>query len=251
MRILLCGALALVISASSQAAFDFKGDPLGMSMADFVHKYDRLTTDAGRRAPHIIIEKYGKNPASFRKFAMVLVEKHFGFEEREEPKETVAGVPARITYSFFATSLEDWDLATAPRREQDASLEKVGYNNLSERLKFVNPRGWTEEERSAAARVVLGSISIYFPKDSFLQVLGALTEKYGPPSSETVEARQNAMGATFSSRVVRWVSDEDAIEMTEISYDIKTTNLEFKRRNVLDRAKAASQSERKADAKDL
>lgn len=251
MRTLLLCVVAFGLSTFARAAFDFKGDPLGMPLSVFVQKYDRVTTDSGRRAPHIVIEKYGEPKVSFRKFAMVLVEKYYGFEERNGQKETVAGVPARITYGFFASSLPDWDLATAPRREQDAAIDKVGYNNMSERLKFVNPRPWTEQERSAAARLVLGSVTIYFPKESFLQVLSALTDKYGPPKSETVEAKQNAMGATFSSRVVRWSSDEDEIEMTEMSYDIKTTKLDFTRRNVLDSAKAASRSEPNADAKDL
>jgi hypothetical protein len=251
MRSVSFGILTLAITVSLRAAFDFKGDALGMPMADFVLKHDRETIDSGRRAPHIIIQSLSKNPTSYRRVAMVVIEKYFGFEERDEPKTTVAGVPARVTYNFFASSLLDWDLATAPRREQDAAIEKVGYTNMSERLKFVNPRAWTEEERLAAGRLKLGTISIYFSKDSFLQVLGALTEKYGPPASETSVPKQNAMGAAFSSRVVKWTSDEDMIEMTEISYDIKTTHLVFSRRSVLDQAKAASQLERKADAKDL
>jgi len=241
----------LSVATSAFAGFDFKGDALGMPLTEFVQKYERVTADAGRKAPNIILENKRTDPLAYRRYGMISVQKYFGFEEREQAKDTVAGVPARVTYNFFAESLADWDAATAPRRELDDARDKLVDAPLSEKVKLLNARAWTPEEKAAADRVALGLISIYFDKTAFNRVVDALKEKYGAPTSESTEALQNRMGASFPCRVVKWISDEDKIVVKEMSHDINTSSMEISRPSVMMRGKKAAESVTKAAAKDL
>jgi hypothetical protein len=63
----------------------------------------------------------------------------------------------------------------------------------------------------------LGSITVNFNTVQFARVVIALTEKYGPPTSDKVGTIQNRAGAKFDNRVVIWERLDGRIEAEERS----------------------------------
>jgi hypothetical protein len=97
----------------------------------------------------------------------------------------------------------------------------------------------------------LVSVMVEIPTFSFETYVTALTEKFGPPSSETTEQLQNRMGATWPNRIVVWSRGDARFRITQRSLGIDTGSIMFVSTEYLRQQDAERKARAKASAKDL
>ncbi len=227
-----------VVAANDLA---FKGDKLGSNLASFVTRYLRTVEGAGSyEAPFTNFgsvfagqEPQGKSnfDRNLRKTGTVEVLKQFPFETRDSvTNDTISGVAAYVSFTFYAETFTDWDVASARHRER---------------------RKWTEFEEQHAARILLGCITARFSSNAFEAVARSLVEKYGEPTNSEIEALQNRMGATFSAKKLTWTFGDDAIIAWERSGTIDDAVVMFARFSVMRRSEVLAQIAAKSAAADL
>jgi hypothetical protein len=94
----------------------------------------------------------------------------------------------------------------------------------------------------------LARVSVTIDQGLAGQVIIALTEKYGKPSTDDVKSIQNRAGATFDNRVATWVRDDGEIKVEQRSGSINDGDVtisakgynEAATKEIVDKAKASA-----------
>ncbi len=237
------------------------------STSSFRTKHDRATIDSTQRAPFIQFgdvftdaPKAGEHVIDYRRLGMVVISKSYPFEKRgNETPETFAGVPAEVEFCFFASRLADWDLCAAPARERSTSLRAITDALIDAAKKgrplktvpAISVRGFIDEERSAAKKIILGEIAASFSQREFSIVVLALREKYGEPNKTESAIKQNGAGASFTSESLVWLIGEDRIEAVERDTRVDRSRVRIKRPAVTETANGIFTESTKKAAADL
>jgi nicotinic acid mononucleotide adenylyltransferase len=112
-------------------------------------------------------------------------------------------------------------------------------------------RGFIDEERSAAKKIILGEIAASFPQREFFIVVLALREKYGEPSKTESAIKQNGAGASFTDESLVWLIGEDRIEAVERYTRVDRSLVRIKRPAVTETANGIFTESTKKAAADL
>lgn len=228
--------LALMAPAVRADDLGFKDVTLGTSLAHFVKTFEHPCEGDPRRAPALSCGPLTapgakSDPTGYRKMGMVAATKTFEFENHDRPtgtNDTIAGVPANVTYWFFAAEAADWDDVAQPYAA-----------SVSPAIKTWND--WNESQWTSASKIHLGIIRVRFSPADFSTVSSALEAKYGTPSSST---------RTIDGRVLSWdISPDDHVTAAEHTCQLST--VEITRDSIKRRAKAFFEAASKANAADL
>jgi hypothetical protein len=148
---LLLGTPVKAQEAPQRKLYEFKGNELGMSLADFIRKHDRPTQGDPRHAPALFFSDDNTT-------GTILVQTHMGYEKHQD---TVAGVPATVNYFFQAEHDEDWQrLANEHRRLIDWT-RSWALEKQEERVgRATRPPLW----RARPEFIFQGSISLFGSK---------------------------------------------------------------------------------------
>jgi hypothetical protein len=194
MALLVILETAAMGSLSAQgASLSFKGDALGMSLADFEAKHYAMVE--GTRLPY-----FPQQTSVLRSLHTIAAKTIFPSEESEHVRvETIAGVNAQIVYFFQADTPADFAAIDADPRAPEAM------------------------------RAYLVMVEATIDASDFSTVLDALTVKYGRPTHLTApEVDTKTATPPPSARVAQWVMQPceiDAIERSE--HDSEKSEIRF------------------------
>ncbi len=232
----LVGFMTLFATSTRADDLGLKDVILGTSLAQFVKSFEHTCQGDPRRAPALscgpLATPAGKSePTGYRKMGMIAATKTFEFENRDKPtgtNDTIAGVPANVTYWFFAVDAVDWDNVAEPYA-------------ASEGMKIKTWNDWNEAQWASAAKIHLGIIRVRFSPTEFSTVSSALEAKYGAPTSSR---------RTIEGRVLSWdITPEDHVTASERTDQLSI--VEITRDSIKRRAKAFFEAASKANAADL
>lgn len=108
-----------------------------------------------------------------------------------ELTEKIHGFSCSSTRCFYLQSS-----ASSPEAYRFGSVTPVGYA-----VELVDDR--------------VAYISVLIQESAYGEALAALKEKYGRPTTERVEKKSNAMGATFESRIATWSRKDGQIKIEQ------------------------------------
>jgi len=128
----------------------------------------------------------------------------------------------QISCSDSMCRLSPWDYA----RKQCPGTDQRHFDCMSsfiEPLKFgpAIPTNYTVMLRDG----LVMSVTIRFPSVTFSQMVLALSEKYGAPTTDRVEPAQNAAGATFDNRVATWERPDGRIKAEQLYLTRETSGV--------------------------
>lgn len=94
----------------------------------------------------------------------------------------------------------------------------------------------------------MGVVLTQIPSKSFEGLLGAMIERFGPPTSSEDKPLQNKMGAKFMNRTVTWIKGDDKLIVEKYGSNL---NLGQLRLSSLQYEKDLVEGRRKSKAKDF
>lgn len=236
----------------------FKDVPLGMSLAEFTKKFERSVNGDARKPPHLdfgtvysVPTKQVLGTINLRDSGTIQATKTYSFENerigKEQANDTIAGVPAMVTYWFNAASIKEWDALAEPYQESALAIGKsTGLVN------FKSWNDWSETQREIASRVLLGLVRAEFGSTRFESVVDALEVKYGKPAKRETETYQNAMGAKQQGDLVSWYFGDDAvIKASQRAGTVNRSTVVIAKASVINRSKGIGKEASKGNAADL
>ena len=224
----------------------FKGDVLGVSLLSFSKKYYGMVDPRiNLHTPYLDFGDFKQGYHSGRSFGAIRAEKLYGLQKGNAQKETIANAPAEnVSFTFVASSLEEWDAIAAPARERAAKWTPA--KNFE-----IVMRDWTSKEEQCADHAKLAEIRIDIQQEHFDQVINALSERYGPSTKTEVSVVQNRMGADFNCRVLTWNVGEDIIVAKERTEEVDASVIFFRNPALLALTEKFYSNANKESARDL
>jgi hypothetical protein len=203
-----------------QEPYELKGDKLGSSLADFKQKYHHIPEGDKRSGPPCS-DEYPLQNIEASKVGDHIFQGHMTAAQMQETSKqaeelgrayTAAGlVDCKIYFDFEQIQGKQTTIANVP-----TSLQLFRFFQGS-----------------------LYTIFASFDQREFEHVNAAFVEKYGPPSSDTTQSYQNAFGATFQGKTVRWTNGISTLELVERSTDLKSSSVIFLHQQLSKQAEAA------------
>lgn len=184
--------------SQEQSPYDFKGDRLGMSLAEFKAKYHRKVPNQISRKEWERINRPARRAGLLVPYEEYHVYPHCSDEHTKDkllladPEELAVGlvncmIPSKTTIANRPTQFH--------------------------LFKFVDQG--------------LYEIMLVIDHLDYLTVREALSSKYGEPHSKSTKEYQNAFGARFQGEVLIWDNEVSAIQLLERSTDLNTSMVLF------------------------